>query len=316
MIEQARTDKGIQRTEIFTVNIRRPNLTPPEKNAPGLTQVQLNERELKVYHWDEKLTLEFNGPRACVAALEICAAPEATPTVFLIGDSTVTDQPGEPAAGWGQMLPRFFSADIAIANHAESGETLKSFMTAGRLAKVLEQLKAGDYLFIQFGHNDSKNRWPQTYAAPDSTFPAYLKAVIAEARLRRAHPVLLTSMHRRKFDANGKVIDTHGAYPPAVRKVAAEEQIPLIDLHTLSEAFYEKLGATGSAVAFTDGTHHSNYGGYELAKIVVSEIQRQMPSLAAYLRCGSAPEPFIMDDPATWSIPSSPSRLTAPPRGN
>lgn len=315
MLERIVTRSGELRTEEFTVNIRRAALIPPPKNAPGLTQVQLNERELGTYTWDDKLTLEFTGPRACVAAVEITPAND-THTVFLIGDSTVTDQGGEPAAGWGQMLPRFLDSTIAVANHAESGETLKSFLMEGRLAKVLEQVKAGDYLFIQFGHNDSKAQWPQTFADAESTYPAYLRAVIAEARLRGVIPVLVTSMHRRKFDKAGRVVDTHGGYPAAVRRVAAELHTPIIDLHALSVGFYEKLGPEGSAIAFTDATHHNNYGGYQLARLVAGEIQRQIPGLATHLRPGLVREPWTPDDPATWVMAPSAQRQKVAPRGN
>jgi len=315
MLERITTTTGQLRTEEFLVNIRRPSLVPPPANAPGLTHVQLNEREVGTYTWDDKLTLEFTGPRACVASLEITPAKE-TRTLFLIGDSTVTDQGGEPAAGWGQMLPRFLDKEVAVANHAESGETLKSFLMEGRLAKVLEQVKAGDYLFIQFGHNDSKSQWPQTFADAESTYPAYLRAVIAEARLRGVIPVLVTSMHRRKFDKAGHVVDTHGGYPAAVRRVAAELHTPIIDLHALSVGFYEKLGPEGSAIAFTDATHHNNYGGYQLARLVAGEIQRQIPGLATHLRPGLVREPWTPDDPATWVMAPSAQRQRQAPRGN
>lgn len=315
MLERITTTAGQLRTEEFTVNIRRATLVPPPANAPGLTRVQLNDREVGTYTWDDKLTLEFTGPRACVASVEISPAKD-TRTVFLIGDSTVTDQGGEPAAGWGQMLPRFLTPEVAVANHAESGETLKSFLMEGRLAKVLEQVKAGDYLFIQFGHNDSKTQWPQTFADADSTYPAYLRAVVAEARLRGVIPVLVTSMHRRKFDKTGHVVDTHGGYPAAVRRVAAELYVPLIDLHALSAGFYEKLGVEGSAVAFTDATHHNNYGGYQLARLVAGEIQRQIPGLAAHLRPGLVREPWVPDEPATWTMAPSALRQKVAPRGN
>jgi hypothetical protein len=131
--------------------------------------VVLNERERGSLTWDEKLTLEFNGPRPCLETLEL-ERIESVPTVFLAGDSTVTDQPREPSASWGQMLPRWFRPDVAIANHAESGETLKSFISGLRLAKVLSQIRRGDYLFIQFGHNDEKESWPQTYAEARTTY--------------------------------------------------------------------------------------------------------------------------------------------------
>jgi lysophospholipase L1-like esterase len=144
--------------------------------------VVLNDRELGKLHWDDKLTLEFNGsaPRARTVTIEAVSVP----TVYLVGDSTVTDQPYEPAASWGQMVSRFFKDEVAVANHAESGETMKSFITGLRLAKVLQDMKAGDYLFIQFTHNDQKKQWPQTYVEAGTTYKAYLKVLIAEARLR------------------------------------------------------------------------------------------------------------------------------------
>src|SRR5690606_27523238 len=123
-------------------------------------------------HWDEKLTLEFNGSSPQVRSITLEKVDVST--IYLVGDSTVTDQAYEPAASWGQMFPRFFEGDIAIANHAESGETLKSFITSFRFAKVLETIKAGDYLFVQFGHNDQKQQWPQTYVAADTTYQDYL----------------------------------------------------------------------------------------------------------------------------------------------
>ena len=127
-------------------------------------------------------------------------------------DSTVTDQPGEPTASWGQMFTRFFTPDVAIANHAESGETLKSFITGLRLDKILSQMKKGDYLFIEFGHNDMKVNWPQTYVEPFTTHKQYLKVFIAEARRRGAIPVLVTPMQRRNFDGL-KIRNSLGDFP-------------------------------------------------------------------------------------------------------
>src|SRR5690606_29250168 len=110
-----------------------------------------------VLHWDDKLTLEFNGARPAVRTIEIAPSPEAV-TVFLLGDSTVTDQPHEPWNSWGQMLTRFFQPGVAVANHAESGESLKGSLRARRVRKVLESISPGDYVFIQFGHNDMKDK--------------------------------------------------------------------------------------------------------------------------------------------------------------
>ncbi len=174
MIEKAETDAGKTRQVEFTVNVRNSKIPPPPANAPGGDQVRLNDREAGVLHWDDKLTLEFGNKRPCLDALEIRKVT-GIPTVYIAGDSTVTDQPREPTASWGQMLTRFFTPDVAVANHAESGETLKSFITGLRLDKILSQIQPGDYLFMQFGHNDMKENWPQTYVQPFTTNKAYLK---------------------------------------------------------------------------------------------------------------------------------------------
>jgi lysophospholipase L1-like esterase len=288
-------------------------------NAPGGDRVRLNDREQGVLHWDDKLTLEFSGPRSCVREVDIAGA--SVPTVFLAGDSTVTDQPFEPTTSWGQMLPRFFKPGIAVANHAESGETLKSFITGLRLDKILSLIKKGDWMFIQFGHNDMKVNWPQTYAEAASTYRQYLKVYIAEARLRGATPVLVTSMHRRNFGPDGKIRNTLGDYPEAVRQVAREENVALIDLNAMSASFYEALGAAKSPVAFgaegRDATHHSAYGAYELAKCVVTGIRAAKLELAKYLMDDvPAFDPAQPDSPDAWKLPVSPRFSNRPPRGN
>jgi lysophospholipase L1-like esterase len=182
------------------------------------------------------------------------------------------------------MLPRFFTPGVAVANHAESGETLKSFISELRLAKILSLIKTGDYLFIQFGHNDMKEQWPQTYVDSFTTYTAYLRVFIAEARLRGAVPVLVTSMHRREFDENGRIRNTLGDYPEAMRRVAKEDDVALIDLHVMSALFYEALGPEKAPQAFagngSDKTHHNSYGAYELAMCVVEGIRANVADLA------------------------------------
>ncbi len=295
---------GAREVELL-VNVRTPILPALPTNAPGGTAVQLNAREQGVLHWDNKLTLEINGPRWILSRIVIEPATEI-PTVYLAGDSTVTDQPGEPAASWGQILPGLLDTTVAVANHAESGETLKSFFTGHRFDKIFSTLRGGDYLFLQFGHNDAKTQWPQTYAAPDSTYRAYLRAVIAEARLRGATPVLVTSMHRRRFDAEGKIIETHGKYPDAVRAVAKEEGVALIDLHAMSRQLYEAWGPAAAAGAFNDEgkdlTHHNVQGAYALARAVVEGIREAGLPLASAVRpevgtfTPSAPGPVVAID--------------------
>jgi lysophospholipase L1-like esterase len=318
MLEHVTTRPGEFTTHSFLVNVRTPRVPPPEKNAPGGSAVLLNEREAGLLRWDDKLTLEFNGPAPRVSALAIEQVD--VPVVYLAGDSTVTDQGYEPGASWGQMLPRFL-AGVAVANHAESGETMKSFLSGLRLAKILSQIKAGDWLFIQFGHNDEKRQWPQTYVEAHTTYKAYLKAFIAEARLRGATPVLVTPMQRRNFDEHGKIKNTHGDYPEAMREVAAEEKVALIDLERMSVAFYETLGPARAPLAFSaggqDATHHNNYGAYELAKCVVQGIRDAGLPLAQFITGDfEGFDPARPDAPETFALPASPLRSNLAPRGN
>ena len=279
MLEKVKTMRGEFVTRTIVVNVR-------NSLIDGGGAVRLKDREKGALHWDNRLSLEFIGSPACPVSAEI-EKIDSLPTIFLAGDSTVTDQTKEPDASWGQMLTRFFGPTVAIANHAESGESLKSFIAEGRLEKVMSQIRAGDYLFIQFGHNDMKQNLPRTYVEPFTTYKAYLKIFIAEARRRGAKPVLVTSMHRRNFDAEGKILNTLGDFPEAVRQTAKEENVPLIDLHSMSAVFYEALGPEKAPLAFAangkDATHHNSYGAYELARMVVEGIKSAVPALAAHL---------------------------------
>ena len=322
MVERAASAAGEHQSVTFAVNIRNFKVPPPPTNAPGGDQVRLNDREQGVLHWDDKLTLEFSNIRPCVDGLDIVKADDI-PTVFLAGDSTVTDQPREPTTSWGQMLTAFFNPGVAIANHAESGETLKSFITGLRLDKILSQMKKGDYLFIQFGHNDQKANWPQTYVEPFTTHKAYLTVLVAEARRRGAFPVLVTPMQRRNFDGLN-IRNTLGDFPESVRQTAKEENVPLIDLTKMSIDFYEALGPERAKLAFsggTDATHHSAYGAYELAKCIVEGIRANKLDLARYIMADYKPfDPAHPDSPEAFAVPASPAGrgrgAVAPPRGN
>ena len=173
------------------------------------------------------------------------------------------------------MLPRFFDARVAIANHAESGETLPSFARAGRLDKVFDGLRNGDYVFIQFGHNDMKS-------ISASEYKKELQRYIAAIRKQGGIPVLVTPMHRRTFQ--GAIIaNSLGDFPAAVRHTARELEVPLIDLHAASKTLYEALGSTRSKLAFVDGTHHNSYGAYELARCVVEAIRHNKLGLEKFL---------------------------------
>ena len=276
MVEKAYTKRGRFETIMFTVNVRTPQIA-------GGGEVKLKDREktTEIWAWDEKLTLEFTNRRPAVSAIEIIDA--RVPTLYLLGDSTVADQPREPYSSWGQMLTRFFGPGVAIANHAESGESLRSSLAAKRLDKVLSTIQPGDYLFIQYGHNDEKEKGENV--GPFTTYKSDLKKFVTEARARKAIPVLITPVQRRTFDLDHSVTNSHGDYPEAVRQVAKEEKVPLIDLNVMSKTLYEAWGTEESKRAFApnDNTHHNDYGSYELAKCIVEGVKTNKLHIARYL---------------------------------
>jgi lysophospholipase L1-like esterase len=239
------------------------------------------------------------------------------PTIFLLGDSTVCDQPGEPYASWGQMITRFFGDKVAIANHAESGESLKSSLGAKRLDKVLSLMRRGDYLLIQYGHNDEKEKGEGVGAF--TSYKASLKQFVEAAKKKGGVPILITSMHRRTFDADGKITNSHGDYPEAVRQVAKEQKVALIDLLGMSKDLYEALGKSGSGVLFKegDGTHHNAYGAYQLAKAIVQSIRDDGLPMEQFL-LGNLPkyDPKSPDHFGSFAIPPSPAVTSMKPLGN
>ncbi|MBO6185964.1 MAG: rhamnogalacturonan acetylesterase [Chryseobacterium sp.] len=255
--------------------------------------VKLKPRETKYLHWDNLLTIEFNDKAPKVCAVTIQPNKKAK-TIFLTGDSTVVDAQYEPWASWGQMLPYLFvPKDVVIANYAESGETLKAFEDRHRIDKIWNKIEEGDYLFIQFGHNDQK--------AGNSVKSGYrkrLKEWIQKAKSLGAIPVLVTSMNRRVFDENNKIVNKLDDFPDAMREIAKEENVYLIDLNTMSKTLFEAMGSENSKKAFVyypansypnqkqilaDDTHFNPYGAYELAKCVVKSIVEQRLPLSKYI---------------------------------
>jgi len=310
MVEKVETKRGRFETRTFTVNVRTPQIA-------GGGEVKLKDREkaTEMWAWDEKLTLEFNNSNPPVAAIEI--TPANVPTIYLLGDSTVCDQPREPYNSWGQMLTRFFGPIVAIANHAESGESLRSSLAARRLDKVLSTIQPGDYLFIQYGHNDEKEKGEGVGAF--TTYKSDLKKFVAEARARKAIPVLITPVQRRSFDKDQKITNSHGDYPEAVRQVAKEDSVPLIDLNVMSKTLYEAWGAEPSKRAFApnDNTHHNNYGSYELARCIVEGITANKLGIAKYLVHDAGRfDPSRPDLFESFKIPPSPLQTDLKPAGN
>jgi lysophospholipase L1-like esterase len=307
--ENIATGKGEFSEFTFVINKRNTLIYPDGK------RVRIKPRETNKLNWDDRLTFEFNGEAPAVSEMLIEKVNNAI-TVFLCGNSTVVDQDNEPWASWGQMIPRFFDAPVSFANYAESGEAASSFIAAGRLKKLLMQMKAGDYLFVEFGHNDQKQKGDGVGAW--TSFTANLKTFIREARARGACPVFVTPTQRRSFDDKGRIKDTHEDYPAAMRKLAAEENVPLIDLHAMTRTLYETLGVENSKKAFVhypantwpgqtnaleDNTHFNPYGACQIAKCVITglrNLQRQGFQLdfMPYLRDDFIPYSPSMPDPA------------------
>jgi lysophospholipase L1-like esterase len=320
--ENVATRKGQLTPCTFVINKRDTHISSTE-------EVRIKPRERSKLNWDDKLTLEFNGDAPQLAQLTIERIADV-PTVFLCGNSTVVDQDNEPWASWGQIIPRFFTDSICFANYAESGEAGNTFIAAGRLKKLLTQMKPGDYIFIEFGHNDQKQTGPGKGAY--YSFMTSLKTIVDEAVARGAHPVLVTPTQRRSFDADGHIQDTHRDYPDATRWLAHHENIPLVDLHAMTRTLYEAMGVEGSKRAFVhypantyprqsrplaDNTHFNAYGAYEIAKCVVEGMKKAGLPIVQYLRADYRPfDPAHPDNVDTFHWNDSPFAEVEKPDGN
>jgi lysophospholipase L1-like esterase len=213
--------------------------------------------------------------------------------LFLAGDSTVAACPEHefPMAGWGQVLQELFTDGVRVHNEARGGRSSNSFVEEGRLASILARIQPGDYLFIQFGHNDQKSYGTQ----PFTSYQSYLTQYIEGARGKGAHPVLITSVNRRKFDENGKLEETLGDYPEAVRQLAKRISVPVIDLWAKTKLLYEACGPEGSKRLFVwledgehpnypagiqDDTHFCEDGAREVSRLVIEGIKElELPLL-------------------------------------
>jgi len=313
MLEKVAVKAKGSATWSFDANVR-----VPEIGSDAAHSVRLKPRELGNLDWDTKLTLEFNGDHPNFRSIRI--EPVKETTIYLAGDSTVVDQDVEPWAAWGQMLPRFFRPGVVIANHAESGETIKSFVGEQRFAKIWSVIQPGDYLFLQFGHNDMKPN-----AVSLDNYKALLVDAIEKTRVKGATPVLVTSMNRRTFDAEGKITNSLLGYPDAVREVAAAQHVALIDVNAMSKTLFETLGPDGSMKAFmhypanafpnqteaiSDDTHFNKYGAYELARCVVHGIRAAKLPIAKRLAKDVRDfNPAQPDAEATFKLPATPIPL-------
>lgn len=313
------TKKGKFETVSFVVNKHNPVINDN-------TRVKLKPREHDYKNWDDSLNISFCGPAPAVQRVQIEPAPADVTTVFLCGNSTVVDQENEPWASWGQMITRWFNSDVAIANFAESGLSCTSFLAQLRLDKIISQLKKGDYVIVEFGHNDEKEK-----KAGDGAWYSYsrnLKIFVDRVRAAGGNIIFCTPTARRSFK-DGRNRNTHGDYPEAMKTVARREHVPVIDLTRMSTTFYETLGEENSKRALVhypantfagqenplaDDTHFNPYGAWEIAKMVVMGLKQIQSPLADHLRSDWQDfDPAQPDSPDAfvWHM-SAGSNLTKP----
>ncbi|UQZ36145.1 GDSL family lipase [Paenibacillus sp. PK3_47] len=247
---------------------------------------QIVTRSFAVHVDNGQLKLAFGGSAPGVQHVK-AERETRIPTLFLAGDSTVTDQSSAkyPYTGWGQVIGLYFNANIAIANHACSGRSAKTFIQESRLLRIAKKLRKDDYLLIQFAHNDEKEKGEGE--GPFTTYQHYLQQFIDLARQAEAHPVLISPMHRRFFESDGSISNTHGDYIEAMRQLAAREAVPFVDLAALSKRYFEELGEERTKQIFLwaepgqyanfpegvqDNTHFSEAGAIEMARLVAGGI--------------------------------------------
>ena len=264
---------------------------------------------------------------SCMTALSLTATePTDTVTVFMIGDSTMANKPltkENQERGWGQMLPVYLQGKIKVDNHAVNGRSSKSFIDEGRWDKVMSLIRPGDYVIIQFGHNDEKVKSPDRYTVPGGSFDDNLRRFVNDTRSKGATPVLMNSIVRRNFPPQSMLdvasesddkqkewkgsyaeqgeilVDTHGAYLDSPRNVAKETGVTFIDMNKLTHELVQSLGAGNSRDLFMwipagtyefcpkgkiDNTHLTVIGGLMVSRLAVNAIARQIPELRRYIR--------------------------------
>jgi lysophospholipase L1-like esterase len=343
MLEQIHTNAGELVSKTFAVNVHKPPILDASGKQVGA--VRVSGREVagrggsaganigkgaypnlnriqggEGWSWDDTLTLEFSGTPV-VRAIEI-QRDDSIHNIFIAGDSTVCDQPAEPFTSWGQVITRWIKPDYAVSNYAISGNTAAAFYAAQRMAKIVSQLRPGDFVFVQYGHNDMKSTAPDALAS----YKNFYKRFVADTRAKGTTPVILTPVSRETFDKNGKITNSFltargDDFPKAVREVAEEDHVLLIDLQSISAQFYEALGPGKSQVAFANAnekTHHSDYGSYEIAKCVMQGIiDLKLPIAQSAVDDWKPFDPTKPDLFADFKLPPDPMPgRTATPDGN
>ncbi len=314
VLEGCTTSKGEIVRKSFSVNVRSNTLSPGNTLKLDSREWDYGSGQPLAFNWDDKLTLTFCDENPKVRTVEI--EPLERPlTVYLIGDSTVTDQAGSYYGTWGQVLPLWFKLPVVVANHAESGQTLKAFRFQRRWDKVYENLKAGDYVLIQLGTNDSKAKghdgmWPKddmagewefTHSDAGTDYVWQLATYAVEIMRKGAIPVIVSPM--TKVDLNSCTPDASGLidrYAEGAKKAAELVGCTYVDLFSMSKDIVKALGPD-TAKAYQDGTHSGNFGGYLFSRCIAKGIKDSGLGLADHLIDGAAdfnpaaPLPLLKD---------------------
>ncbi|WP_311379719.1 GDSL-type esterase/lipase family protein [Arthrobacter sp. ISL-48] len=298
--------------------------------AEKMAKVQLTDRpagqylemEFPISLVDGQLNLDFTGTAAKINSLVIAARAPRTattdPGVYLAGDSTVQtyDAAFEPQAGWGQMMDRYFDDKVAVYNHAIGGRSSKNFISQGRLDEILRVINPGDYLMVQFGHNDATIGVDDRYASP-ADYKEYLRTYVSGARQRGAMPILVTPVGRRDFDpATGAFRVSFPEYVDKMKELAAEEEVALVDLSALSQAYYDAIGPEETKSVFlhvdagiypgrpngtVDDTHFQEYGAIQIARLLAGGVKQLSLPLASR----------VLDVAPPSAVPAKPQGLVA-----
>jgi len=223
--------------------------------------------------------------------------PAGRITIFMAGDSTMSikDSKAYPETGWGMPFAHFWDSTVTIVNKAKNGRSTKTFISEGLWQSIIENVKKGDYVFIQFGHNDEAKEKKERYTSPEE-YTVNLERFITEVRSKSAIPVLFTPVSRRRFDSLGNAAETHAVYSPLVRSIAKKHDALLVDLDEQSRQLYQSMGAENSKLLFlqlkpgdhpnypdgkNDNTHFNELGARLIAQIVLQEIRTTIPGLAS-----------------------------------
>lgn len=320
MLDDVRLPAGATETRSFIVNVRTASIAAAPGVEAGVVKLkEPRESRDEIWAWDQRITLEINGSRP--ALRRVLIEPVSVPTIFLLGDSTVADQSREPYSSWGQMFTALFKPTVAVANHAQSGETFRDSLARRRIDKILSVMRPGDTVLLQFGHNDQKQQKDGSGNA--ETYQAELRTHAERILARGGVPVVVSSMERRNFDEQGRLRPSLLEYADAARAVARDMKLAFIDLNAMSQQLYAALGPERSKAAHPlnagkiDNTHHNNYGAMQLARLVALGLREARVPVAAQLRDDlGAIEPSKPMAPEQFRVAASPGFTQQRPLGD